>query len=168
MRLIGLILFLAFSNLVYGQKFLQMEKYGSLKVKKYYLGDEITYQINGDKTWYTETIQDLIIEENIILLANRYLKISDIKTIKSFKSREWSKRTGIQLYGFAGAWILFSVGGALASDWELRWDTAIIAGTAIVTGFLIQKIFKSKKYKIGKKRKLRMLDITMIKPVFGP
>ncbi|MFT5385840.1 MAG: hypothetical protein ACI81W_003249 [Saprospiraceae bacterium] len=38
----------------------------------------------------------------------------------------------------------------------------------MVTGFLIQKIFKSKKYKIGKKRKLRMLDITMIKPVFGP
>jgi hypothetical protein len=168
MRLLGLIIFLISSTFVYGQKFLQMEKYGSLKVKKYYIGDDITYQLTGDKIWYTETIQDLIIEENIILFADHYIKIDDIRTIKSFKSREWSKRTGIQLYAFAGGWVLFSLAGSLTSEWELKWDTAIIAGAAILTGFLIQQIFKSKKYKIGKKRKLRMLDITMIKPVFQP
>lgn len=168
MRLFGLIFFLACTHFLFGQKFLQMEKYGSLKVKKYYIGDDITYQVAGDKTWYTETIQDLIIDENILLLANRYVKITDIAKIKSFKSAKWSKRFGNQLYVFAGAWVFLSAAGSLTPEWELRWDTAIIAGSAIVTGFLIQQIFKSKKYKIGKKRKLRMLDITMTKPAFGP
>lgn len=165
MRLLGLILFLGFSNILFGQKFLQIEKYGSAKVKKYYIGDNLNYQLKGDKNWYIGTIQDLIIDENIILLENRYVNMEDIKTIR--KSRRWSKSVGNQLYLFAGSWLVFSGLGTLVG-WEIRWDTVIIPASALASGWLIKRIFKYKKYKIGKKRRLRMLDISMIKPVFGP
>ena len=165
MRTIGLILFLGLTHFLFGQKFLQIEKYGSLKIEKYYIGDDLSYQLSGDKTWYAGTIQDLIVDENIILFADRYIKLGDIRTIRKY--RRWSQSIGNQLFIFAGSWLFFSAAGTLVG-WELRWDTAIIAGSAMATGWLIKKIFKYKKYKIGKKRRLRMLDITMIKPAFGP
>ncbi len=167
MRLFGLILFLGISNLVFGQKFLQIEKYGSPKVKKFYIGDDLTYRIKGDKTWYTGTIQDLIIAEDIILFENRFVKMGDITMMR--KRLGWSQKIGTQLYIFAGSWLFFSGTAALVGWWEVRWDTAIIAGSALVTGFLIKKIFKYKKYKFGKRRRLRMLDISIPKPkYFGP
>jgi len=167
MRLLGLVLFLGFSNFLFGQKFLQIEKYGSLKVKKFYIGDDLNYRLKGDKTWYTGTIQDLLVDDNIILFGNRYVKMEDIRTIR--KRLRWSRNVGNQLYLFAGSWLFFSGSAALVGWWELRWDTAIVAGSALVTGFILKNAFKYKKYKIGKRRRLRMLDITMPKPAaFGP
>jgi len=165
MRLLGLILFLGFSNILFGQKFLQIEKYGSAKVKKYYIGENLSYQLKEDKTWYSGTIQDLIIDDNIILLENKYIRMEDIRTIR--QGRRWSQQIGKQLYYFAGSWLVFSGLGTLVG-WELRADTVIIPASAVVSGWLIRKIFKYKKYKLGKRRRLRMLDISMIKPVFGP
>lgn len=167
MRLLGLFLFLGLSNFLFGQKFLQIEKIGSLKIKKFYIGDDLNYRLKGDKTWYTGTIQDLIIDENIILFENRYIKMDQIRTIR--KKLQWSQSLGSQMYIFAASWLFFSGTADLIGWWEVRWDTAIIAGSALVGGFLIKKIFKYKKYKIGKRRRLRMLDITMLKPAaFGP
>ncbi len=165
MRLLGLVLLLGFSNMLFGQKFLQIEKRGSLKVVKYYIGDDINYRLKGDKTWYTGTIQDLIIDENIILFANRYIRMDDVQTLR--KRKKWSGSVGRQLYYFAGSWLFFSAAGTLVG-WELRWDTVIIPATAVVVGWLIKKIFKYKKYKIGKKHRLRMLDLNLKKPIFGP
>lgn len=166
MKLWFLLLFLAIGfSVCSAQKVLQIERFGSAKTKKIYIGEEINYRIKGDKTWYTGVIQDLLIDENIILLQERYIRIDDIEIIRERKT--WSKPMGRQLYNFAGGWLLFSAGGTLVG-WSFGWDTVIIAGSAVLTGFLIQKIFKYKKYKIGKKRRLRMLDLTMINPSFGP
>ena len=166
MRTIGLILLLGLTHSLFGQKFLQIEKYGSAKVKKYYIGDDLNFQLVGDKTWYTGTIQDLIIDDDIIILADRYVRLEDIRTLRKY--RDWSQSLGNKLFVFAGSWLFFSAAGALFAGWELKWDTAIIAGSALATGWIIKKFFKYKKYKIGKKRRLRMLDITIGRPAFGP
>lgn len=165
MRLLGLILCLGISNFLFSQKVLQLERFGSPKVKKFYIGEDLNYQLIGDKTWYTGTIQNLIVEENIILFENRYVKLDDIRTLR--KRLHWSKTIGNQLYVFAGSWLVFSAAGTLVG-WELRWDTAIISGSALVSGWLIKNIFKYKKYKLGKKRRLRLLDLTLVKPIYGP
>lgn len=165
MRLLGLILCLGISNFLLGQKVLQLERFGSAKVKKYYIGEDLNYQLVGDKTWYQGTIQDLIVDEGIILFEDRYIKVEDIKTLR--KRQRWSKNIGNQLYIFGASWLVFSAAGTIVG-WELRWDTAIISGSAIATGWLIKNIFKYKKYKLGKKRRLRLLDLTLIKPIYGP
>lgn len=165
MRILGLLFFLAFSNVLSAQKILQLERFGSAKVKKFYIGDELTYRVKGDKTWYTGTIQNLIIEENIILFENRFIKLENITILR--ERQGWSQKLGNQLYFFALSWLGFSSAGTLVG-WEFRWDTVIIAGSAVATGWLIKKIFKYKKYKIGKKRRLRLLDLTLIKPIYGP
>ncbi len=165
MRLIGIILLLGLSHTLLGQKVLQIERFGRAKVKKFYIGDELNYRLAGDKAWYKGTIQDLIVEENIILFEDRYVRMGDIQALR--KRQRWSRQIGNQLYVFAGSWLVFSTAGTLLG-WELRWDTAIITGSALATGWLIKNIFKYKKYKMGKRRRLRMLNLNPIKPIYGP
>ena len=76
MRLIFLFLLIGVTSNSFGQKFLQIEMYGKTKVEKIYVGEELTYQIKGDKkTWYKGTINELIIDENLIVFENRAVKI---------------------------------------------------------------------------------------------
>lgn len=148
---------------VFGQTFVQLERSGSLKVKRYYIGDELTFQLNGENYWYVETIQDILLKDNLILFSNRGVKPEEITAIKSFKNRRWSNAWGINLYVFGLGWGGFSLLGPLAGIplSNLAWAVPVVAWT---TGFLIQKIFKSKKLKIGTKRRLRLMSLDFIGP----
>ncbi len=155
-----LILFLSISlSSGHSQKILQLEKYGSLKNQRYYIGEQLSYQLKDDDTWYRETINDLLIEENIILFANRAIRLENIVALKRTDNRNWSKGIGTKLYVFGASWAFFSLVGTI---WlPLTWAALIVPAVSFTTGFILQKIFKTKTIKIGKKRWLRMLDITM-------
>ena len=155
-----LALFFLGASSVFAQKILQIEKYGNPKARKYFIGDEITYQLKGEKDWFTETIEDIILSENAVLFTHHLVKIEDIGAIKTYKNRRWSKSLGQNLYLFGGSWVFFSLIGPLV-DWPITKAIYIVPAIAVVTGWLIQKIFKSKTYKLGKKRKLRLLDLNM-------
>ncbi len=142
-----------------GQKFVQIEKYGSAKVKKYYIGDQLTFRIKAfGKAWLTETIEDIYLADNMILFNNRIVKLQDITAIRSYKRSQWSGPLAKKLYVFGLAWGGFSLLGTLAGV-PLTWTAAIVPGTAFATGFLLQKIFKHKTYKLGKRRWLRILNM---------
>ena len=82
--LCSLCFLLCFTSNSFGQKVLQMEKRGKAKTKKFYIGDELTYQLEGDKEWYTEVIQDILVEQNSILFPSRIISIDQIRKIKTF------------------------------------------------------------------------------------
>lgn len=167
MRWMSVFILLSITCNLFGQKFLQLEKYGSAKVRKFYIGEEITYRVDGDKTWYTGTINDLLVDDNIILFENRAVTLDRIVQLKTFDNAQWSKQISLQLYTAAASWVLFSAAATLVGWWELTASTWIIAGAAVVTAWIIRQIFKSKKIKLGKRKWLRMLDIT-VSPPFGP
>ena len=151
------------------QKFIQMEKYGSAKVKKYYIGDELTYKIKefGDD-WLTETIEDIHMQDNLVQFKNRVIKLNDIIAIRSFQRSRWSKPIGQKLYLFGISWGVFSLLSPLAGL-PITWAAAIVPGVAFTTGFLLQVIFKHRTYKLGKgkRRWLRMLDMNQVQRI-GP
>lgn len=144
------------------QKVLQMEKRGKVKTKKYYLGEELTFQLKGGSDWYTDVMIDIKVEEQIIVFSERYVKVEDIKTIKSYKNARFASRTEKTLYSFGAAWLLFSLGGTLAGEPlnDLTWK---VPATSAGLGFLIKKLFYTRKYRIGKKRRLRVLDLSFNK-----
>ena len=116
MRLIILLLFIGTSWNSFGQKFLQIEKYGKTKVEKFYIGDELTYQLNGDKkTWYNGTINDLLVDDNIIVFENRAINMKDISAIRTFKHAELSRSLSLQLIafgiGFGGISLIATLAG---------------------------------------------------------
>ncbi len=168
MRLMFVFLFMAIAWNGFGQKFLQIEKYGKTKVQKFYIGDELTYQIKGDKkTWYSGTINDFLVDDNIIVFENRAVNMDDIAVIRTFKNARLSRSFSLQLFAFAAGFGGFSLLAAAVGWWELSAFTVIVVGSALVAGLLVRHLFKWKTHKLGKRKWLRMLDLTMI-PVYGP
>lgn len=162
MRLPSLILCLLLVTTLSAQKVLQLETYGNLKkTRKYYVGDEVTYQIKGEQFWYTLPIERIIEAENIIVFRDRFVKIDQIAALKSFHNRARSQRLGNSLQVFGIAWSGFSLAGSVAVDeYSYRKGDAITTATALTLGQLIKWIFKAKKYKIGRKYRLRTLDLS--------
>ncbi len=160
------LLFVAFFPLsLSGQTFIQMEKYGSLKVKKYYPGDQMTFRIKSlGNSWLTETIEDIRVEENYVVFSNRIVALNDITAIRSYRPSRWSKPWSNRLYMFGISWGGFSLLGTLAG-WPLTWAAAIVPATSFAAGLLIRTLFKHKTYKLGKKRWLRALNLN---PLPGP
>ena len=150
------------------QKILQIEKYGKLKTKRYYIGDEMIYRLKGDKVWYRATLEDIKVEDKIILFDNGFVKLGDIHSIKSHHNRSWSSKAGYSLMVFGASWSFFALGGMLVDSERFAYQQsdAIVTGTTLASGWLIRKIFQSKTYKMGKRKWLRVLDISPIEKRF--
>lgn len=158
----------AFLGTSVAQRFLQLEKVNSPKVRKYYPGNEITFQLSGDQ-WYTRIIEEVSYEEKTLLFANGHVHVDSILAFRTFEPRKWSRPVGNQLYNFAVAWTGFSLISAAVddSDTYTRGDVAVAAASA-ATGFLLKQAFKKrtfrlKKHKDGspKRWKLRAMDTTV-------
>ena len=160
--LCSLCFLLCFTSNSFGQKVLQMEKRGKAKTKKFYIGDELTYQLEGDKEWYTEVIQDILVEQNSILFPSRIISIDQIRKIKTFKNRRRSRALSTSLFVFSGGFVSLSLIVAATTSWSLGTNFWLFPAIAVPTGLLIRWIFNSKTYKLGKKRKLRVLDLNIV------
>lgn len=160
-------LFLISYQPIFGQKLLQIEKLHSPKTRKYFQGNEITFQVKGGE-WYTRVIEDVNYEKQYLLFSNGHIKVEDVIAIKSFKNKKWSKSLGNQLIFFAPVWAVYTL-IATAVDDELKFGYGkgdyIVMGSSIGTGALLRVLFKSRTFKFQKDGKestrwrLRILDL---------
>ena len=142
------------------QLYLQMETAGKVKSKKFAIGESLTYQLEGSDQWEEGTIDNLIYSDNIVVFNNRYTPLDQITMLRTYDQQRWSKSIGYTLYSFGGAWSFFSLGASIVDRNDpYSWGDAIVTGSSLALGFAIQQIFKKRDFKIGKKRRLRILDL---------
>lgn len=144
-----------------GQKFLQIEKYGSPKTKKIYIGEEITYRLNGEDSYYSIVIEDILVDQNMLVGTDRYVNIGEINSLR--QDITWSRSIGRSLFFFGIGWSGFALVGTLTDnnpDTSYRWSDAVVSGSALLISFTLPKLFVHKKTKIGKRKRLRALDIS--------
>ena len=157
----GFILSLLFCLEVNGQKVLQIEKYGSPKTKKIYIGEQITYRILEYDSWATGTIEDMLVEENVLSFHNRFMPLNQIDAFRY--DINWGKSIGKQMFWFGAGWSFYAVIGPL-TDGEpgngYRPVDAIVTGSSWIIAYSLPRIFKYKTIRFGEKRRLRMLDLT--------
>lgn len=151
---------LFFANLVNAQLFLQLEKAGSFKVERFVIGDEITFKLKGDPNFRTEYIEDIIPEENIIVFSNGMAKVEQIEAIRDYEWGAGMRAVGRNLYLFAAAWALYSIADLFFGDpITILTTAAIVIGSALLTGWLLRKIFRYKTHRFKKRKRLRILDL---------
>ena len=170
MRYIPLSLFLLFAitETSFGQKFLQLERVHSPKTRKYYPGDEITFQVKGGQ-WYTRTIEDVSYDQHFVIFSNGHVSVDSITAFRTFDVQKWSRPIGNQLVNFAIAWTGFAIIAAAVDEGDSysKGD----AGVAVVSaglGLAVRMLFKKRTFKItknakgeNKKWRLRVLDLTV-------
>ena len=153
---------------VWGQKVLQIERYGKARTEKIFIGEEITYKLKGEKEWRQGYIEDLLVDEKLIVLGNRYVKIDEIAAFRYY--RPWTKAARLTFFWFGAGWSLFAAVGTLTDgnpDTNYRWSDAYVTGTSWFLAFIIPKVFKYKVVKFGVKKRLRLLDLRFLQGVGG-
>lgn len=144
-------------------RFLQIETVGKVKTRKFAVGDELTFRIGGEDSWQRAYIEDFRMDEQIILLGNGFVRLPEIGAIRTFDGRERSRLIGTQLYVFGTAWSFFALAGSLAVPDRFNYQAsdAIVTASSFAVGFVIRQIFKQKTWKIGKRRRLRLIDLRL-------
>ncbi len=144
-----------------GQKFLQLESYGQAKTQKIAIGTPISYKLSDHSEWEVGIIRDFLIEENKIELEDRFLSLSDIKALRF--NRRFAKVVQSGLYVFGASWSTFALlGYTFDRDPATHYSTFDL-GVTLSSGLLgwgIGKLFKYKTFKVGNRKKLRLIDIT--------
>lgn len=158
-KLICTTLLFLFTFHLNAQKILQIEKVGSHKLVRFYPGNEVTFKLNNAPGWFTRRINDINAEQNLILFEKEgFININDITHIQKTAAKAKWKGVGNSLYVFGLNWGFWSLGGTLLGD-ELTWLAAIVPATAFALGTVIKWLGKGKVWKMGKRRRLRVLDL---------
>ncbi len=149
------------------QVVLYMEMMGEEKPIKYYEGQMLSFKsADYPDEWQEVKIDRIIDEEKLVLYAGGMLKLTDITDIR--RSRGWANTIGYMLQTFGTAWLAFGgVAHFAYSNFTFGVDTLAIGGTAIATGWLMRKLLKFKKYKIGRRTRLKILDLSWPTPSGG-
>lgn len=149
--------FLLAVSSVGAQVFLQIEPYNTPHTIKFQVGDQLWLKTFEDDEYSLMEIEQIMIDEDVIIFDQAFLALESIKEVKL-------ERKGIEplsnlLMGFGVSWFSFAGILELADRWDFGTDTAIIGGTAVVSGFLIKKTMAKKRYRMGKNARLRIIDL---------
>ncbi|MCH2081636.1 MAG: hypothetical protein MK226_04555 [Saprospiraceae bacterium] len=161
-------IFLLFFFVVFGfqqlsaQKFLAIERSGKSKNIKIFIGEMIEYKTYDSDDWSIGVIEDLLIDEDVVVLGNRYIQLSNIQKLRY--ARSWTRAFGTSLFWFGVSWSGFALVGTATDgnpDTQYEWRDVIVTSTSWLLAWAVPKIFKYRTFTFGKRKRLRMLDLTI-------
>ena len=154
---------------IYGQAqvFLQLERAGSLKVKKYPAGADIKFKTSAyPDYWQNGRIYQILPEEQSVVFSDRITYLKDYTHFRY--QRGWPNAIGTNLTRFGVSWFAFAgllAGlnefGVLENEFNFGRDTVIVGGTALVTGYLTKRLFTTVTRHINGKNRLRIIDLRL-------
>lgn len=154
---VSILMFTCFS--VSAQKVLQLERIGKVESTKVYLGETIFLRtIHHPDYWLKATLDDILIDAAAIVLADRIIPIKEITMIKWRKKSKMSEvGRGVQ-YSAIAPTVYELIYGLVEPP--IQWESlAVNSGSMFLIGSLM-RLIPPKKYKMGRKYRLRVLDLT--------
>ena len=153
---------LAFSFHISAQKYLIIERTGTPKTEKIAVFDEIKFQLkDDDKGWYTRQILDLNADAQLILLGDTWMPVSDISRLYLKRKRVLPMILSGALAGGGASMILGDLYYTLVKNQPELTQGGIEFGLVnIAVGTALRFLWGPIKYDLGKKTRLRVIDIT--------
>ncbi|MDZ4749130.1 MAG: hypothetical protein SH808_11635 [Saprospiraceae bacterium] len=152
--------FISFQQLS-AQKYVLIEKAGNPRTERIPMYQELTFQIRDDKVgWYTRQILDMDPDGQMILLGDSWVALNTIASIKLNRKRVWPNIIGgaLQVGGismFMGD-LWFTV-----SDQPQYSEGGMEFGLLnFAVGTIIRTFFSPIIYDLGKRKRLRVVDLT--------
>jgi len=146
-----------FCELAQAQKLLVMDNYGKKRIKLN-VGDEIFFKQIENPTRYNDYI--IALRDSSLVLSTRNLEMQ-LKEFDSFYFPNSFARFLSVGTGFIGGGFLFAaaVEPLVGENYYDRKESAIIGATFLASSLILQA-FKWKKFKLNKKRRIRVIDTT--------
>lgn len=146
------------------QVFLQLERINSVKTVKLQTGESIKFKLKEyPDTWRTETLQNILPEENNVVLGGNIYRMEEFHMFKRPR-KKFARSLGTQLQYFGFAWSGFGVIAAAADGFDIGTNEIVVGLFAVGIGTLLRSLPKFKKFKIGKNARVRIVDLRMSVP----
>lgn len=162
-RCISFLLLLITSNPVSAQQFLVLETQGQIKTRKYPIGTNIRIHLKDDKKylWHNYEILGLDERSKCIIVSDNYcIPLGDINGFDlsprqpNAMAKAAAKFT-LPYMLFAGVQV---IRGTPLNNFQIG------LGTAGILSWIMAKLFMSGEVKIKSKRRLKIIDLTMVRP----
>lgn len=147
----------------FSQKFIALDvsKVAGFKRIKYSVGDDIRFKLTNDKKKYTERIATFN-DSLIYFESKKVVRIDDISVIYRDNANFVTRGLSKFCFRFGPAFLGLDVFNNLINQRKpLVNELAIKEGAAFVGAGLIFKHMLKKRYKIGKRRSLKVYDLNI-------
>lgn len=147
------------------QKLLQVERYGSLKTRRYFIGDELCYSMrSAPRQFATRSILDIHPEAGLLVFPDGSVAVDSIAAIRLTGSNRWAKGLAVSfgtfLITFTGYSLLdMAINRRKPSDFQY-----ISAGSALVGWGIAEWLIPERVLRMGDRRRLRLLDLNFRSP----
>ncbi|CAH0999088.1 hypothetical protein LEM8419_00383 [Neolewinella maritima] len=161
MRLILLLFFLLTCTCVRAQRVLLFERLTNSKSERVYEGDQLRFRLRGDKFWQEGYIREMRPDIQALVINDRYVLLEEIELV--YRGSTVATKLGYGLVTFGTAWSLFAaVGYATDKDPSTSYSTddALVTATSVGLGALLIKVLGTRKFRPGKYRRLRVVDLS--------
>ena len=146
----SLFFLLAFSTPcdVSGQLYFQLENAFTTDVKRYSIGDALQYRTKEfEENWLTDKIVRILPQDDALVFYDKIIYLDEITHVRY--NQPWANGLGTSLMGFGIGWLSYGGAieglrgiGAIETQYEFGWDTAIIGASSLVSGYLIKNSWK--------------------------
>ena len=144
-----------------GQRYVLIELSGDPHTQRIAMYDDLTFQLKDDEAgWYTRTILDLDVNRQMILLGNTWIAINDIARIRLKRQRVLANVIGGALQVGGISMFMGDVWYTLRGEQQYSQGGMEFGLVNFAVGTAIRKIFAPIIYTLGKKRRLRVVDLT--------
>ena len=143
------------------QKLLQVERYGSLKTRRYFIGDELCYSLRGaPRQFANRTILDIHPEAGLLVFPDGSLPVDSIAALRLTGSNAWAKGLAVSFgtffITFTGYSLLdMAINRRNPSDFQY-----MAGGSALVGWGITQWLIPERVLRMGERRRLRLLDLS--------
>lgn len=161
------IVLVVFSINSFGQKILLLEKAGTSKTQKIYIGETLTFKLlNDDAGWYERIIFDISLESKLINFEGVTIHIDSIEKIRFDKRPFVPSLLGTTLQAGGANVILYELTNSRVINPKRPVDpNTLYAGLVnIGVGTLLRKLFRHKKFTLSARKRLRLIDLTFPPP----
>ena len=158
-----LLIVILFFNSSHAQKFLALDVYhftGNMKRIHFYKNSQIIYKVKNSRVLYSGAIID-INDSGFTIEKQEPVRIQDVRSITIDRSNFVTRAIPEFLMAFGGGFIVLdSFNDLLNGDSPVIKKETMIEGAAFAaSGWLLLR-FAKKKYRIGKRRALKVIDVT--------
>lgn len=146
---------------------LVLEKANRAQTTKMYIGESLRFRLNGKENyWYHRTITGMIPETNTLLLDGFPVKLDSIAMLKVQRPRVWGILGGSLLTLGASLALATTVGKVLYQDKDV--DGLKLYSMSVVSAGAGWLMLRPKKLRLGKKHRLRLIEIKFPDPLIPP
>ena len=147
---------------LFAQRVLLLERANQSRSDRRYEQQSITFRMRGDKFYQSGRIDELRPDIQAMVINDRFIVLDEIESLR-MPGSGLLNYTGLSLMVFGGSWSVFALAGyTLDGNPETNYGTLdlTVTITGLTTGFLLRKLFGRRKFTLGKRKRLRVVDLS--------